>query len=75
MKVGKISLTDADGTVIALWDIQDMKGLSNKECEEATTRDGKYQLLLFDSNRPDINYMDDIQSEIYWFFTQKGEGK
>ena len=70
MKTAKISLTNADGVVIGLWEVQDIKGFSDKQVEETVVIDEKYELLLYDSSRNDVIYLDDVQSELHWFFTK-----
>ncbi len=73
MKTAKISLTDSNGVVIALWEVQDMKGLSDKEYEDAVVQDERCGLLLYNSVRNEVEYLNDIQSELHWFFTQEEE--
>ena len=73
MKTAKISLTDSNGVVIALWEVQDIKGLPDDECGDAAVIDERCKLLLYDSNRNEVDYMSDIQAELHWFFTQEEE--
>ncbi len=75
MKTAKISLTDSNGVVIALWEVQDIKGLSDKEMEDAIPYYDGNELILYNSSRNEVDYMSDIQAELHWFFTQKEEKK
>jgi len=57
--------------ITSRWEVQDIKGLSDKECEDAYARDSYCELLLYNSDRNDIDYMDVIQGQLHWFFTQE----
>ncbi len=77
MKTAKISLTDSDGTIIRSWEVQDVKGLTAAEQDNACPEDQSSELLLYDSSKNEFNaewevgYMEDIQFELQQFFTQQ----